>query len=118
MSDGWVMFVTQGEVPGPGLAKKVGFEPGYCRATLDKTGLIMYLQGPLDGRRTGIYRSKRTKIGGPWSEPEEMTKLNHPEGKLGTMSPCIAGDRLYFASDRPGGKGGLDIWYVGLSQVK
>ena len=37
LKEGWVMFVTQGEVPGPGLAKRVGFEPGFCRATLRMT---------------------------------------------------------------------------------
>lgn len=115
---GWTLFVTQGDIPGPGLAKKVGFEPEYCHATVDSKGLTMYLQGPLEGRRTGIYRSKRMKTGAPWSMPEEVTALNHPEGKRGTMSPCLSGDRLYFASDRPGGKGGLDIWYVPVSQIK
>ncbi|MCS7045319.1 MAG: hypothetical protein NZO58_03075 [Gemmataceae bacterium] len=118
LSAGWTLFVTQGELPGPDQAKKVGFEPDYCHATIDPKGLTMYLQGPLDGRRTGIYRSRRAKIGAPWSMPEEVTALNHPEGKLGTMSPCLAGDRLYFASDRPGTKGGLDLWFVPLAQIK
>ena len=77
----------------------------------------MYLQGPLDDGRTGIYRSKRTKIGAAWSKPEPVTALNHPEAKRGDMSPCLAGDKLYFASDRPGGKGGMDLWSVSLMQL-
>lgn len=113
----WVTFVTQGDVPGPGLAKEVGLPPGFCRATLSSAGLTMYLQGPLENGRTGIFRSKRVKIGADWSKPEPVTALDHPQAKRGSMSPCLSGDRLYFSSDRPGGKGGLDIWTVAVSQL-
>jgi hypothetical protein len=36
------------------------------------------------------------------------------------MQPAITADgtRLYFVSDRPGGKGGLDIWTVATAQLK
>ncbi len=114
----WVMLVTQGEVPGSGLAKEVGFPPGFCRATLNAPALTMYLQGPLEDGRTGIFRSKRTKIGTAWSKPEPVTVLDHAEAKRGNLSPCLSGERLYFSSDRPGGKGGLDIWSVAVSQLK
>lgn len=116
--DGWVMFVTTGVVPGPGLAKEVGFPPGFGRASLSPAGLTMYLQGPLDNGRTGIFRAKRSKIGGAWSKPEPIPALDHPEAKRGVMSPCLSGARLYFSSDRPGGKGGLDLWAVTVSQLK
>lgn len=118
LKDGWVMFVTTGVVPGPGLAKEVGFPPGFCRASLSPTGLTMYLQGPLEDGRTGIFRAKRSKIGGAWSKPDAISALNHPEAKRGVMSPCLSGERLYFSSDRPGGKGGLDLWAVTVSQLK
>jgi WD40-like Beta Propeller Repeat len=114
----WVMFVTQGDVPGPGLAKEVGFPPGFCRATLSSAGLTMYLQGPMGDGRTGIFWSKRVKIGAAWSKPEPVSALDHPDAKRGNLSPCLSGDRLYFSSDRPGGKGGLDIWSVVASQLK
>lgn len=118
LKEGWTLFVTKGDVPGPGLAKEVGFPAGYCRATLNGAGLVMYLQGPLDDGRTGIFRAKRTKVGAAWSKPEPVPALDHPEAKRGSMSPCLSADRLYFASDRPGGKGGLDLWSVGLAQIK
>jgi hypothetical protein len=121
LKDGWTQFVALGPTPGPiGKAKEVGFPPGFSHGTVSTGGMTMYLQGPLEGKRLGIYRSTRTKVGGAWTKPAPVTKLNHPEGKRGDMAPCLTSDgtRLYFASDRPGGKGGLDIWTVLVSQIK
>ena len=77
----------------------------------------MYLQGPLENNRWGIFRSVYES--GKWSEPEEMKNLNHPGGKKGDLAPSLShdGSMLYFASDRPGGKGKLDIWMVGTAQL-
>jgi hypothetical protein len=120
--EGWVLFVANGPVPGPiGKAKAVGFAPNFHRATIAGTdGLTMYLQGPLDKDRLGIFRSKRAKVGEEWSKPEPVTALNHPESMKGDMQPALSldGVRLYFVSDRPGGKGGLDIWVVPTVQLK
>ena len=119
--EGWKLFVANGPVPGPiGKAKPVGFDPGFHHATLSKSTLQMYLQGPLDGGRWGIFHSKREKVGAAWSRPEPVKALNNAEGKRGDLSPCLSADgsRLFFASDRPGGKGGLDIWSVLTSQLK
>lgn len=119
--EGWTLFVANGPVPGPiGKSRAVGFPAGYHRATIAGAGLVMYLQGPLENDRTGIFRSKRTKVGGEWSKPVPVTSLNHPEGKRGDMQPALTvdGSRLFFVSDRPGGKGGLDVWTVLTSQLK
>ena len=117
----WVLFVANGPATPPiGKAKEVGFPPGFHHATLTGSGLLMYLQGPLENERWGIFRSKRAKVGAKWSMPEPLTALNHPKGKRGDMSPCVTADnaRLYYVSDRPGGKGGLDIWSVATAQLK
>jgi hypothetical protein len=119
--DGWKLFVAKGPTPGPiGKAKAVGFAKGFHNATLSKDGLTMYLQGLLKEGSWGLFRSKREKLAGAWSEPAPLPGLSHPESTLGDQSPCLSpdGSRLYFSSDRPGGKGGLDIWYVLTSQVK
>ena len=119
--DGWVLLVARGPNPGPiGDPVKVGFKVNFHHATLSSSGLTMYLQGPLPKDRTGLYRSKRAKVGAPWTKPEPLTMLNHPEGERGDMSPCLSSDgqRLYFASDRPGGMGGLDLWVVETAQLK
>ena len=118
---GWKLFVANGPSPGPiGKAQEVGFAAGFHHATFTASGQVMYLQGPLENGRWGIFRSKRAKIGGKWSMPEELSALNHEGGKRGDMSPCLnaEGTRLYFSSDRPGGKGGLDLWSIATKDLK
>ncbi len=68
-----------------------------------------------------IYVSKF--FNGRWSEPEKMPEpINNP--KYSSTQPAIgtesAKDRevIYFVSDRPGGKGGLDIWYTYFNKRK
>ncbi|PKP21410.1 MAG: hypothetical protein CVU05_06845 [Bacteroidetes bacterium HGW-Bacteroidetes-21] len=56
------------------------------------------------------------KEGSEWTVPEEVTELNHPQ--FTTTQPAIGTDSrsgnevIYFSSNRPGGKGGLDLWYA------
>ncbi len=118
---GWVLYVADGPKPGPiGNAKPVGFPPDFHRATISESGKLMYLQGPIAEGKSGIFRSRRAKVGEAWSKPEPVAGLSHREAKRGDMSPSLSADstRLYFASDRPGGKGGLDLWSVLTAQLK
>ncbi|MDR1023041.1 MAG: hypothetical protein LBL94_07220 [Prevotellaceae bacterium] len=57
-----------------------------------------------------IYAVKRTSANG-WSESKPF-KYNNPE-KYSVMHPYVShdGQTLYFASDMPGGHGGMDLWY-------
>lgn len=119
--EGWKLFVAKGPIPGPiGKAKEVGFEVNFHRATIGGKGLVMYLQGPLENGKIGIFRARRDKAGDAWSRPEPVAALNHAESKKGDMQPAVTldGSRLYFVSDRPGGKGGLDIWSVTTAALK
>jgi hypothetical protein len=119
--EGWMLFVAKGPVPGPiGNAKEVGFPAGFHRAALGGNGLTMYLQGPLENGKLGIFRCKRSKLGDTWTRPEPVNVLNHADSKKGDMQPAVTSDgtRLYFVSDRPGGKGGLDIWTVATASLK
>lgn len=63
-----------------------------------------------------IYVSAK-QADGSWSEPEALnTKINNP--KYTSTQPAVSiesvkqNEVIYFVSDRPGGRGGLDIWYV------
>jgi len=118
--EGWRVFVASGPTPGPiGKAKVVDLPVGFHHATVSADGLTMYLQGPLPNDRWGLFRTTRTKASAAWPMPVPLTTLNHPEAPRGDMSPCLSADgsKLYFASDRPGGKGGLDLWMVPTRQL-
>jgi hypothetical protein len=92
----------------------------FHHATLSHDGRTMYLQGPLGNGRWGLFRSM--KVNGRWSQPDELTMLNDPQGPTGDRSPALSRDpesgMLYFASDRPGGKGGLDLYSVPVTALR
>ncbi|WP_254163347.1 OmpA family protein [Chryseosolibacter histidini] len=52
-----------------------------------------------------------SKSGDSWSKPALINNvINHPKFLESTASITPDGKTIYFASDRPGGQGGLDIW--------
>ncbi len=56
---------------------------------------------------TDLVLSERLGLG--WQTPIPLDAVNSPDNEIDpALSPD--GTRLYFASDRPGGAGGLDIW--------
>lgn len=117
--DGWNLYVTRR----PGGAgqfnndEKVGFPVGFHHATVTPDGKTMYLQGPLEKDRWGIFKS--TLDGKAWTKPQPLEALNDPSGPTGDRSPSLSrdGTTLFFASDREGGKGGLDIWMIPTAQL-
>ncbi len=118
--DGWHVYVAIKPAGGGALGKpvRVDLPTDFHHATLTPGGQTMYLQGPLDKQRWGLFRS--TQSGGKWSKPEPLTGLNNSEGPRGDMSPNLSrdGSLLYFASDRPGGKGGLDLYAIPTAQLE
>lgn len=69
----------------------------------------------LDQMVCAIYVSK--KEGDTWSEPVRLPKPINGSKYTSTMpavtiDPVNGNDIIYFASNRSGGKGGLDIWYT------
>jgi hypothetical protein len=121
--EGWRVFVaTRENAAGPqgwGEPELVDLPVDFHHASLTPDGKTMYLQGPMEKGRWGLYVSERDGAKG-WAKPEALEALNHPEGKTGDRSPNLTRDGkfLYFASDRPGGKGGLDLWSISTVGLK
>ncbi len=121
--EGWRVFVTKrSSTTGPqGFGDPVMLEalpPDFHHATLMPDGKTMYLQGPLGRGRWGLFVA--TRIANGWGKPEPLDTLNDPESPSGDRSPNLSrdGTRLYFASDRAGGKGGLDLWVIDTASLK
>jgi Tol biopolymer transport system component len=119
--DGWEVWVAP-RPDGTGAfekPKKLDLPPNFHHATLSPDGLTMYLQGPLEKERWGLFRCNRSTTKAEWSKPEPLDELNCPEAPTGDRSPCLSrdGSMLYFASDRPDGKGGLDLWVIPTVQL-
>jgi hypothetical protein len=120
--EGWRVFVSRRPPPTKkepkgafGEAELVKELPvGFHHVTIPRSNLVMYLQGPLENNRWGLFRVKRRRVKEPWGKREALERLNHPDAPTGDMSPCVShdGTKLYFSSDRPGGKGGRDLWVI------
>jgi WD40-like Beta Propeller Repeat len=121
-ADGWHVWVAR-RPPAPAGKPKGAFgapqklrelPPDFCHASLSRDGKSMYMEGPLGNKRWGLFRSTRAGTRQPWGKPVLLEGLSHPDAPTGDHSPCLSWDgfRLYFSSDRPGGKGGRDLWVI------
>jgi hypothetical protein len=119
--DGWRIYLARATGAGAGGytdPKPMDFPAGFHHATLTTDSKTMYLQGQLENDRWGLFRATWTSTG--WSKPEPLDDLNSADAPTGDRSPSLSRDAslLYFASDRPGGKGGLDLWVVHTADLK
>ncbi|MEP1489585.1 MAG: OmpA family protein [Algibacter sp.] len=95
---------------GPVTISKDGKTMYFCRNNLDKNGLIKDQEGISNLK---IYKS--TLVEGEWTNIEELS-FNSDDYSTGHPSLSNDGTKLYFASDRPGGLGGSDIYVVDINK--
>lgn len=86
--------------------------------TMTKDGKMMIFARSNDGGRkthkeVALYMTRN--VNGTWSAPELMP-INDLEAWNGAPSLSADGKTLYFASNRRGGKGGLDLYRTTLDQ--
>jgi outer membrane protein OmpA-like peptidoglycan-associated protein len=91
---------------GPAVFNEAGDEIFFTRNFVDK--------GKPETDKEGLTRLKimySRKVKGKW-EPARNLPFDNPEYSIG--HPCLSadGNTLYFSSDMPGGKGGVDLWSV------
>ena len=81
-------------------------------AFISRDGLRLYFNSNRPGGFGGldIYVSKRATVCDPWGPPENLGPTVNSTANDQTAAISPDGRRLYFASDRPGGFGGLDIY--------
>lgn len=120
--DGWrVLVASRTTTTGAaGFGEPVLIEDlpaGFHHPTLSPDGKTMYLQGPLEKDRWGLFVSTGSST--KWAKPEPLT-INSSDAPTGDLSPALSRDgrMLYFASDRPGGKGKLDLWVIQTTKLK
>jgi outer membrane protein OmpA-like peptidoglycan-associated protein/tetratricopeptide (TPR) repeat protein len=98
---------------------KVEFQSGpkgtdlqYSTPSLDTSGKLMYLtiwHQDGDNIISAIYLSKLDHQ--KWSAPQKLNNMVNVDGYT-SVQPFLAADgkHLYYASNKPGGLGGTDIW--------
>ena len=81
----------------------------------DKSRFYFTKFDPENKKECAIYLSKN--INGKWLKPMKLDEHVNLEGYK-SMQPTLSGEGniLYFSSDRPGGKGKMDIWYSYLNE--
>ena len=81
-------------------------------------GSTMYLararREPNSGTTVEIYTSKRSEA--QWSAPVKYEITADTLSAYGDPAVSPDGQWLYFASDMPGGQGGIDLWRVNLNE--
>lgn len=66
-------------------------------------------------RNNAVHLYKAEKVDGDWQKPKKL-RFNDVNFSIEHPTLNAKEDRLYFASNMPGGEGGFDIYYVDINQ--
>jgi outer membrane protein OmpA-like peptidoglycan-associated protein len=90
------------------------YNVGTAGISADGQKMIVFMGGATDPGN--LFQV--TKSGDVWSKPSILATSINSSGLESTSSLTPDGKVIYFASDRQGGKGGLDIWKIELKNGK
>lgn len=90
------------------------YHEGSAVISNDGSTIFFTKMDPANKNETKIYASR--KFNNTWLEPFAMDNHINLDG-FRSMTPFLSADgtKLYFSSNRPGGEGGLDLWYVKMA---
>ncbi|OIQ37417.1 MAG: hypothetical protein BM555_00895 [Crocinitomix sp. MedPE-SWsnd] len=90
------------------------YHEGSAVLSSDGTSMFFTKMDPENRNETKIYASR--KFNNQWLKPFPLDGNVNLDG-FRSMNPYFGADgkTLYFASNRPGGEGGMDIWYTELN---
>jgi hypothetical protein len=80
--------------------------------SISKDGLSLYFFSERPGSLglNDIWVTRRASVDDPWLPPQVLGPAINTEHNENAPTLSLDGHRLYFASDRPGGFGGLDLY--------
>jgi sugar lactone lactonase YvrE len=90
---------------------------GWPKLSSDELTLVFDSARPGGSGLTDLWITDRTDHDSPWQEPKNLGSIINSE--YHDVTPALSPDglTLLFASDRPGGVGGLDIWVASRDTV-
>ena len=108
---------------GEGYASPTNFNPpinsenneGAGVLSIDRTTFYFTRRSAVNNKEVAIWVSKN--FNNQWLNPLKLDVKVNAEGYK-SMHPALSmeGDVLYFSSNRPGGIGGMDIWYCNIDE--
>lgn len=103
-----------GSIAPAGLPQTGDYHQGVVSVTPDGNSMFITRWTIVQGiKRSAIYHSSKT--GNGWSDPVVLDSVVNASG-FNAQQPFVmeGGKYLLYASDKPGGHGGFDLWYATL----
>jgi hypothetical protein len=94
-------------------------EGSYRRPSVTGDLCTIYMEGMLPDGQTAIFRAMRESTSSRWSLPKIVQEIREGDDHSSDFTPRISDDGklLLFASNRPGGAGGKDLFVYPLDKM-